>query len=90
MNEENIILNAHMDTVELAPLHNPRYPLGKPYIKEYWKHVPISEPEEDASSRILMYLVRNQVQLASLYPTEDKLRDMSVDAVSYLFSTASH
>ena len=51
--------------VELSPFRNPRYPLGKPYIKEYHKYFPVSEPEEDADDRLIMYLIRHQVCLAA-------------------------
>ncbi|KAK1512467.1 uncharacterized protein CCOS01_14707 [Colletotrichum costaricense] len=78
-NETIIVYDANAlwahNEIELAPFRNPRYPLGKAYFQEYWKHVPISEPEEDAESRIIIYLIRHQVCLASLYPTELKLRD---------------
>ena len=33
--------------------------IGKPYLREYWKHVPISEPEEDVDSRNTLYMLRN-------------------------------
>ncbi|KAK1624086.1 hypothetical protein BDP81DRAFT_465029 [Colletotrichum phormii] len=78
-NEAVIVYDANAlwahNEIELAPFRNPRYPLGKAYFREYWKHVPISEPEEDADSRIIIYLIRHQVCLASLYPNELKLRD---------------
>ncbi|KAK1720291.1 Fructosamine kinase-domain-containing protein [Colletotrichum acutatum] len=78
-NETVIVYDANAlwahNEIELAPFRNPRYPLGKAYFREYWKHVPISEPEEDADSRIIIYLIRQQVCLASLYPNELKLRD---------------
>ena len=32
-----------------------RYRLGRPYIKEYYKHIPISAPEEDVDDRNLLY-----------------------------------
>lgn len=64
--------------VELALLRNPRYPLGKAYLKQYREVVHITEPEEDADSRNIMYLVRHQVCLASIYPNDPKLREMYV------------
>ncbi|RSM01632.1 hypothetical protein CDV31_011273 [Fusarium ambrosium] len=64
--------------VDLGVIRNPRYPLGRPYLKEYWKHIPISEPQEDADSRNIMYLVRNQALLASLYPEDHSLRNSFV------------
>jgi hypothetical protein len=62
--------------VDLGVFRNPRYPLGKPYLKEYWKHVPISEPEEDVDSRNTLYMLRNQILLSILYPHDPKLREM--------------
>ncbi|KAK5662617.1 hypothetical protein OQA88_8531 [Cercophora sp. LCS_1] len=66
---------AHSE-LELGLFRNPRYPLGKAYIEEYLKTVPISEPEEDFDSRNIMYMIRHQVCLASVYPNEAKLRDI--------------
>ncbi|KAM0415687.1 hypothetical protein ACHAPT_013358 [Fusarium lateritium] len=67
--------------VDLGVIRNPRYPLGSPYLEEYWKHTPISEPREDADSRNIMYLVRNQVLLASLYPEDHSLRNSFVQTM---------
>ena len=63
-------------TVDLGVFRNPRYPLGKPYLKEYWKRVPISEPEEDVDSRNTLYMLRGQIMLSILYPHDPKLREM--------------
>lgn len=62
--------------VDLGVFRNPRYPLGKQYLKEYWKRVPISEPEEDVDSRNSLYMLRNQILLSTLYPHDPKLREM--------------
>lgn len=62
--------------VDLGVFRNPRYPLGKPYLKEYWKRVPISEPEEDVDSRNTLYMLRGQIMLSILYPHDPKLREM--------------
>ncbi len=40
---------------DLGTWRSPRYRLGKPYIKEYLKHVPISEPVEDFDDRNALY-----------------------------------
>jgi len=61
---------------DLGVFRNPRYPLGKGYLKEYWKHVPISEPEEDVDDRNTLYMLRNQILLSILYPHDLKLREM--------------
>ncbi|KAK7953652.1 Major facilitator superfamily transporter, partial [Apiospora saccharicola] len=62
--------------VDLGVFRNPRYPLGRPYLREYWKNIPISAPEEDADSRNSMYMIRNQILLATLYPTQPNLREV--------------
>ena len=41
--------------VELAPLRPVRHRMGKPYIKAYFKHFPISDPEEDQDDRNALY-----------------------------------
>ncbi|KAK4197922.1 Fructosamine kinase-domain-containing protein [Triangularia verruculosa] len=70
--------------VDLGVFRNPRYPLGKPYLKEYWKHVPISEPEEDVDSRNTLYMLRNQILLSTLYPHDPKLREIVVNNMELL------
>ena len=40
---------------DLGPWRAPRYRLGRPYMKEYHKHIPISLPEEDWDDRNLLY-----------------------------------
>ncbi|KAK4228291.1 Fructosamine kinase-domain-containing protein [Podospora fimiseda] len=70
--------------VDLGVFRNPRYPLGKPYLKEYWKQVPISEPEEDVDSRNTLYMLRNQILLSTLYPQDPKLREIVVSNMRLL------
>ncbi|KAM7211896.1 Fructosamine kinase domain containing protein [Rhypophila decipiens] len=71
--------------VELGLFRNPRYPLGKAFI-EYLKKVPISEPEGDFDSRNIIYLLRHQICLASVYPNEVKLRDVFLDNMRLLIN----
>lgn len=75
--------------VDLGVFRNPRYPLGKPYLKEYWKHVPISQPEEDVDSRNSLYMLRGQVLLSVLYPYDLKLREMYVFSLSLVLTSAN-
>ena len=51
---------------------NPRQPFGKPYLREYWKHVPVSEPKADAESRVIIYLIRFHVMVASTWKPSDR------------------
>ncbi|KAI9659639.1 MAG: hypothetical protein M1831_003720 [Alyxoria varia] len=41
--------------VELAPLRPVRHRMGKPYVKAYFKHFPVSPPEEDQDDRNALY-----------------------------------
>lgn len=40
---------------ELAPMRCVRHQMGKSYIKAYFRHFPISAPEEDQEDRIKLY-----------------------------------
>ncbi|KAM7200564.1 Fructosamine kinase domain containing protein [Rhypophila sp. PSN 637] len=71
---------------ELGLIRNPRYPLGKAFIEEYLNKIPISEPEEDFDSRNIIYLLRHQICLASVYPNEVKLRDVFLDNMRLLIN----
>ncbi|KAM0279975.1 hypothetical protein ACHAQH_004304 [Verticillium albo-atrum] len=64
--------------MELALFRNPRYPFNDQYLGEYRKHVPPTEPAEDADNRIIMYMIRHQACLATLYPNQPMLRKMRV------------
>ncbi|KAK4102555.1 hypothetical protein N658DRAFT_423685 [Parathielavia hyrcaniae] len=70
--------------VDLGVFRNPRYPFGKPYLKEYWKRVPISEPEEDVDNRNTLYMLRSQIMLSILYPHDPKLREIFVSNMRLL------
>ncbi|KAK8101674.1 hypothetical protein PG999_012048, partial [Apiospora kogelbergensis] len=73
--------------VDLGVFRNPRYPLGQLYLQEYWKNIPISAPQEDADNRSSMYMIRNQVLLATLYPTQPKLREVWAASMRHLVDT---
>ena len=60
--------------VELGVFANPNYPLGKPYLDEYWKQVPISKPVEDVENRIMLYVIRNQILVAQAVVWHKSLR----------------
>lgn len=62
--------------LELATLRNPRYGMGAPYIQEYRRHIPPTEPLEDADDRLVMYMIGHQVYLATIYPDDDTLRNI--------------
>ncbi|KAI0523867.1 Fructosamine kinase-domain-containing protein [Xylaria bambusicola] len=70
--------------MELGLVANPRYPLGKAYIEEYRKRILPSAPEQDADSRVIMYMIRHQACLASVYPDDVKLREIWIENVRIL------
>ncbi|KAI3319410.1 hypothetical protein HD806DRAFT_525687 [Xylariaceae sp. AK1471] len=65
---------SNCETLVLDFVANPRYLIGEACIQEYWKHIPA--PKEDADSRIIIYMIRCQACLASVYTNELDLRDM--------------
>lgn len=42
-------------TVELAPLRPVRHKMGDEYVKAYFEHFPVSEPEDDQNDRNALY-----------------------------------
>ena len=40
---------------ELGAWNQPRHQIYRAHIREYQKHFPISEPEEDVEDRLLLY-----------------------------------
>lgn len=40
---------------DLGVCRNPRYRLGKPFLKEYLNRIPMAEPEEDFDDRNALY-----------------------------------
>lgn len=63
-------------TAELGVCRNPRYNMGKPYIEEYLKHMPISEPVEDFDTRNAIYAMKQHVVLSIAYPQDPEFRQM--------------
>ncbi|KAK8034732.1 hypothetical protein PG993_009727 [Apiospora rasikravindrae] len=75
--------------VDLGVFSNPRYHLGAPYLREYWEKMPISAPGEDAYNRNKMYMIRNQILLATLYPTQADLRQVWTASMRDLVDTVA-
>ncbi|KAI4662664.1 uncharacterized protein J4E79_003973 [Alternaria viburni] len=42
---------------ELAPWRPTRHKIGKPYVTEYLKHYPMSEPAKDFDDRNALYCI---------------------------------
>ncbi|KAI9869227.1 MAG: hypothetical protein M1813_000015 [Trichoglossum hirsutum] len=53
-------------TSDLGTWRSPRYRLGKPYIKEYLKHIPMSAPVEDFDDRNALYALRYNLLVSTM------------------------
>ncbi|KAH0536564.1 hypothetical protein FGG08_006572 [Glutinoglossum americanum] len=51
---------------DLGTWRSPRYRLGKPYIKEYLKHIPVSAPVEDFDDRNALYAMRYNMLVSTM------------------------
>jgi hypothetical protein len=65
-----------LDIADLGICRNPRYRLGKPYIDEYLKHMPVSEPIEDFHARNALYAFKYHVLLSVIYHKDPAFRVM--------------
>ncbi|KAI0199805.1 Fructosamine kinase-domain-containing protein [Astrocystis sublimbata] len=62
---------------ELGPWQPERHEMSRPYIEEYTKHFPKSEPREDFDDRVLLYSMRFNLHASSLYPGNYMFRDIA-------------
>ncbi|KAL8879026.1 MAG: hypothetical protein Q9215_002065 [Flavoplaca cf. flavocitrina] len=70
--------------LELAPLRPVRHRMGKQYVKAYFRHFPISPPEEDQDDRNALYCLRWDMNCSTLYPGNLRYRKMCVEVMKYL------
>ncbi|KAK2788697.1 hypothetical protein FQN53_003206 [Emmonsiellopsis sp. PD_33] len=61
---------------ELAPWRPARHKIGKPYMIEYLKHFPVSEPAADFDDRNALYCVRFNLCSSALYPGNLRFRNI--------------
>ncbi|KAL4968577.1 Fructosamine kinase-domain-containing protein [Aspergillus stella-maris] len=61
---------------ELAPWRPRRHKIGKPYVTEYLKHFPMSEPAADFDDRNSLYCVRFNLCSSALYPGNLRFRNI--------------
>ncbi|MCJ1352958.1 MAG: hypothetical protein MMC33_002942 [Icmadophila ericetorum] len=76
-------LYAHNE-IELAPWRPARHKMGKSYIKQYFKHFPISPPEEDQDDRNALYCMRFNTCCSALYPGNLRFRRIVVEEMRNL------
>lgn len=58
--------------------------MGKQYVKAYFRHFPISHPEEDQDDRNALYCLRWDTNFSTLYPGNLRYRKMCVKVMKYL------
>jgi fructosamine-3-kinase len=71
---------------DLAKWRGSRYRMRRPYVKEYFKHFPISPPEEDWDHRNLLYSLRADLYDSILFPTTTHFRDLLIISLEELTS----
>ncbi|KAK1772834.1 Fructosamine kinase-domain-containing protein [Phialemonium atrogriseum] len=69
---------------DLGICRNPRYRLGPAYMREYWKHVPISQPEQDFDGRNTVYAFKFHLLLSILYYKDRRFRKIATDEMREL------
>ncbi|KAI0518491.1 Fructosamine/Ketosamine-3-kinase [Xylaria bambusicola] len=69
---------------ELAVCRNPRYRLGKTYIEEYLKHMPISEPVEDFDTRNAIYAMKYHIVLSIAHHQDPEYRQIAIREMKQL------
>ncbi|KAH9893767.1 Fructosamine kinase-domain-containing protein [Xylariomycetidae sp. FL2044] len=80
---------------ELGICRNPRYRLGKSYLEQYQKYIPISEPKEDFDARNAVYALKFHVLLSVIHHKKPMFRQIAIDEMRSLTelvvdSTGSH
>ncbi|KAI0123278.1 Fructosamine kinase-domain-containing protein [Xylariales sp. AK1849] len=70
-----LALYAHNE-YELAPWRPIRHNIGRPYIAEYLKHFPASEPAEDFEDRNLLYCIKFNLNSSAHYPGNLRFRNI--------------
>jgi protein-ribulosamine 3-kinase len=69
---------------DLGSCRNPEWGFGKTYLEAYWKHIPISEPQEDFDDRNALYELKFHVLLSVMYSKEPRYRRIAIDKMRYL------
>ncbi|KAF2831012.1 hypothetical protein CC86DRAFT_377933 [Ophiobolus disseminans] len=69
---------------DLDNMKVPRYRMGRPWMREYHKHMPISAPEEDYEDRINLYEIRGHLCASTLYPDTTVYRKLVISEIRKL------
>ncbi|KAL8989416.1 MAG: hypothetical protein Q9169_008365, partial [Polycauliona sp. 2 TL-2023] len=69
---------------DLGPWRAPRYRLGRSYMEEYHKHIPISTPVDDWDDRNALYAMRYDLLVSALFPEDPSYRQLAMDEMRRL------
>ncbi|KAH8196263.1 hypothetical protein TruAng_009565 [Truncatella angustata] len=72
-----LALYAHNE-YELAPWRPIRHNIGRPYINEYLRHFPATEPAVDFEDRNLLYCIKFNLNSSAHYPGNLRFRNISL------------
>ncbi|KAK7967455.1 uncharacterized protein PG986_001732 [Apiospora aurea] len=62
------------ESADLGTCRAPRYRMGRAYVKEYFKTILPSKPEEDFEDRFALYAMRYDLLHSALFPKEPRFR----------------
>lgn len=79
----NTAANHHFQA-DLGICRNPRYKLGLPCIREYFKRVPVSEPATDFDGRNAIYAMKYHTLLSVMYSKDHRFRQTLKDELKAL------
>jgi len=69
---------------EMHAWRSAQYRVGRTFVKEYFRHSPVSPPEEDWDDRNQLYSLLSKIHDSTLYPHSEKLRELLVGATRAL------
>ncbi|KAI9728615.1 MAG: hypothetical protein M1828_002721 [Chrysothrix sp. TS-e1954] len=69
---------------DLGNFNVPRYRLGREWMNEYHKHMPISSPEEDYEDRNVLYAIHAHFCASTLDRSTTKMRRLAIDEIRKL------
>ncbi|KAK7962011.1 uncharacterized protein PG986_002836 [Apiospora aurea] len=73
---------------DLGICRNPRYKLGPAALREYFQHVPMSEPTADFDGRNHVYAMKYYALLSIMYSKDTRFRAIFAEEMSSLVSKA--
>lgn len=80
---DSCVLWAHNE-YEMGIWRAGRYKFGRPYLREYHRYVPVSQPEADWDDRNALYGIRVDLLCSALYGSNQRFRELAIDEMRRL------